>query len=113
MKIKVINWRYIPSSGASLKQGVKRGYKPHNTIRGGYGSYIVNDPPQVEATMEDDAGNRETPNIYIALKRRLRDAGVDRVTEKRVNTAMKYYQSLGLFEADEWYDLPALPYGLI
>lgn len=112
LKIEVVHWTYKSSSGGSLVQGVKRGRAPRNAVQGGYGSFIVSDPPQVIATMQDDAGNCETVDVYPTLKRRLRDAGADRLTQKRANAAMEYYQSLGLFEAEEWYDLPDIPYGM-
>lgn len=112
MKLKVISWKYIPSSGASLKQGVKGGRRPKNAVGGGYGSYLVSEPPQVIVTMEDGRGVRDTVNVYPTLKRRMWDAGVNRMTEKRVDKAMAYYRDLGTFEADELYDLPELPYGM-
>ena len=66
--IKLINYRYVQATPATLKQGVKNHRTPRGAVAGGNGSFIMpGNPPQINLLYTED-GTKSYTNIYPFVK---------------------------------------------
>lgn len=112
MRLKIRGYDYQPSQ-VFLIQGNKarRKKKPGRYIAGGNGSEIRGYNPQVLVDLEDaDTGEiYYAVDIYMQLK--MLTYGMGKLTQRRVEKILAFYQSRQPFAADnctEWEELPGL-----
>lgn len=78
-EFKVEGFEYIPSSPATLKQGVKGNRIPQNAVAGDNGSFIIaGEPPK--AVFYCDSGL--SVNCYDVMRQNIYAVGRSRVTKK-------------------------------
>ncbi len=89
--------KYVQAS-AGIETGVKNNRVPRNSIRGGNGTFLVANPPQIYATFGDDDGSFIRKDCYSEIKSAV--DGRRKVTEKFVIEVFKIISADGKFGID-------------
>lgn len=106
MNLIITNYAYR-STPAYLVQGVSRHRVPRHAVAGGNGSFIVSNPAEIMVDVCDtETGECQTVDMYRHFKRML---GSNRLTERRAEKIIQYYQHQRGFWADDWDDWEEIP----
>lgn len=84
MKAKIISYSYKKAGPAHVSSGHKKYDRPKHAFRGGNGTYVVADPPQVIVCYEREDGLRGHVDMYGTIKYN----STRRITENYINDLM-------------------------
>lgn len=84
MKATIKSYSYKQSGPARISSGHKKHDVPKHAVRGGNGTYVVSDPPQVIVRFEREDGVMGSIDMYGTIKYN----SSRRVTEKYVRELM-------------------------
>ena len=84
MKATIKSYSYRQSGPAHISSGHKKHDVPKHAVRGGNGTYVVSDPPQVIVRYECEDGSKGHVDMYGTIKYN----STRRITEKYVDNLM-------------------------
>lgn len=83
MKATITSYRYVPAGPAYVSTGHKKYDRPKNAFKGGNGTYLVADSPQI-VYYETETGQSDSVDMYGTIKYN----SSRRITAKYVDTLM-------------------------